>query len=612
MSFRSIPAQFLSWGEIQPSAEAYAFREQDDWTVVNWKSYTDQVRAAACSLIEIYGAPGARVGILGGNSPRWAIFDMASMTAGLVTVAVYSTCAAAQIEYILGHAKVRTVLINGEDAWERFVSVADRLPDVSNVILSGIAPGFEPGVTDAEVLLEGKSCSSWDSFMDRGESVSQESLDERIEDISPGDLAQLIYTSGTTGRPKGAMLTHGNLAAASEMGRALLPGSTAGMRHLSFLPLAHAAERALSILGPATRGYAVFFNRRTEDLRDDLRAVRPHLYLGVPRVWEKTQAAMESSIGASPIHVRWIVRVARMICRAHNDADNLARFSRFLLRVPYYLISRPVFARMKAQLGFDRTRHFFTGAAPIAPGLLRYMASLDIVIQEIYGQTEDCGPTSFNRLGSIRWGSVGPPFEGVRVRIAEDGEILVAGPHVFEGYLDDDTATRDVLRDGWLYSGDLGHIDEEGYLYVTGRKKELLITAGGKNISPVAIELLLKRDPVVEEAVVIGDGRKYLVALLALDRRRCAKDFPDHGPLTCEVCSPESDPGMKNEDLSRYVSRLVRSVNARVSRVETIKKFAVLPNPLSIESGELTPTMKVKRHAIEAIHVDIIDAMYSS
>ncbi len=463
---------------------------------------------------------------------------------------------------------------------------------------------------------------AWDAFVRKGEIVSEAILDERTESIRPDDLAQLIYTSGTTGEPKGAMLSHGNLSAASVMGTLLLPGPTKGFRHVSYLPLAHAAERALSILGPATRGYCVFFSRSVESIRDDLLTIRPHLFLGMPRVWEKMQTAMEARLRTTLLPIRAGVQTLRIVCRRYHELVNEGDEPSPMLDFMYRRIARPFFTKMKSKIGLDRCRVFLTGAAPIAPGLLRFLASMDYPVQEVYGQTENCGPTSFNRVGAIRWGSVGQPFDGVDVKIADDGEILVAGEHVFKGYLHDREATLEVLTDGFLRSGDIGRLDDEGFLYVTGRKKELLITAGGKNISPVAIEQLIKRDPLIEEVVVVGDRRKYLAALLTLEPTGTETEFPgytdgrDPVHLTVQSVSPSNETGYRATDtdseLTHYILDRMKRVNGKLSKAETIKKFIVLPTRFTVEGGEMTPTMKLKRHFIADKYDSVIEKLYDN
>jgi len=637
MSFQSIPTQFLSWADTQPAAEAYGYRDPEGWHIVNWENYVTEVRLVARALIDLGHAPGARMGIIGHNSHRWAQFDLASMTAGLVTVGVYATCASSQIEFILGHSRVSAVLVNGEDAWNRIRSVLPRLRHLKHIILNTTQAGPTdttiPSTSDTQAHQEeplDARCTDWDTFVHRGHVVSEDVLDERTESIRPDDLAQLIYTSGTTGEPKGVMLSHGNLSAASEMGRLLLPGSTSGYRHVSYLPLAHAAERALSILGPATRGYAVFFSHSATSFRDDLLAVRPHLFLGMPRVWEKIQVAMESRLRATPAPIRMGITALRIVCRKYHECVNNGLEPSLTLYYAYRRLARPFFTKLKSKIGLDRCIVFLTGAAPTAPGLLRFLSSMDYPIQEVYGQTENCGPTSFNRIGAIRWGSVGRPFDGVEVEIAHDGEILVTGGHVFMGYLDDPEATLEVLKNGYLYSGDTGRLDADGFLFVTGRKKELLITAGGKNISPVAIEQLIKRDPLIEEAVVVGDRRKYLVVLLTLERRETAKRFPDYvegndpvHSVVRTVSAPVSETVTVSGDLHhletethsglrQYILDRIHKVNGKLSKAESIKKFVVLHNRFSVEGGEMTPTMKLKRHLIASKYADMIESMYEN
>jgi long-chain acyl-CoA synthetase len=342
---------------------------------------------------------------------------------------------------------------------------------------------------------------------------------------------------------------------------------------------------------PATAGSTVYFAESIEKLAENIKDARPTVFFGVPRIWEKFHAALGAKLrevtGAKKKLLDWARGVCREIHAIRDRGDTPSR----ALELQYALANRVVIGKIKAALGFDRARMLISGAAPIAPDVLAFFASLDLPVREIYGQSEDTGPTSYNLAGKTKIGSVGPPMPGIEVRIAEDGEILVRGRNVFMGYYKEPEATAETLRDGWLCTGDLGALDKDGFLTITGRKKEIIITAGGKNIAPKNIEAAIKQLPLVGEAVVIGDRRKFLTALVTLDDA-AAKQLPP-------------------DEVRSQIQKQIDTVNESLARVEQIKKFTVLPQPFGIDSGELTPTLKIKRKVIAQKYAREIDAMYT-
>ena len=427
-------------------------------------------------------------------------------------------------------------------------------------------------------------------------------FDARLAAIEPTQLGTLIYTSGTTGPPKGVMLSHGNLAWTAAVAKKIVDVRPTDAM-LSYLPLSHIAEQMFTIHAAATAGYAVYFAESIDKVPDNLKEVQPHLFFGVPRIWEKFHAGIAAKLREAPplkrALVDWAMRVGR-----RTSADKCARRQPSgLLALQYALANRLVFAKLKPAVGLARARLCVSGAAPIAPDVLEFFSALDIIVHEVYGQSEDCGPTSFNLPGATDLTSVGRPIPGVEVRIAADGEILVRGPNVFMGYYKDPAATAETLVDGWLHSGDLGELTPDGFLRITGRKKEIIITAGGKNITPKNIEAALKQSPLINEATVIGDRRKYLTALFTLDPDAAAKFATDHH---LNGHALHTDP-----TLIAAIQRHVESVNAQLARVEGIKRFCVLPRNLTVEDGELTPTLKVKRAVVQQHFAPEIEAMYA-
>jgi long-chain acyl-CoA synthetase len=583
----TIPHRLLQQAATNPSTIAYHAKLDGRWQPTTWHTFAGEVRTAARALIALGFPRGGKVAILGFNRPEWVILDHAAMMAGGAAAGIYTTCSAVEVQYIVHHSEAHVILV--EDAAQLAKVMAERaaLPLLRWIVMMRGA-----AATGAGVL-------SWDAFNGKAEATPPAELDARLAAIEPSALATLIYTSGTTGPPKGVMLSHRNLAWTS---RALVDvfGGSSGDVSLSYLPLSHIAEQMLTIHLPATAGSAVYFAESLDTIPDNLKEARPTTFFGVPRIWEKFHAGLTHKLGEVAGTKRRLLDWARSVAtevNAHRDRG--APMPR-LLRAQYALADRLVLRKLKTALGFDRARVLSSGAAPIAPDVLAFFASIDLPIREIYGQSEDSGPTSYNLPGRTRIGSVGPPLPGLEVKLADDGEILVRGPNVFVGYYKEPEATAETLQDGWMCSGDLGAFDQDGFLTITGRKKEIIITAGGKNIAPKNIEASIKQSPIVGEVVVIGDRRKFLSALVTLDEIAANKVAPEltGGAL---AASPQ---------IRAAIQLQIDLVNKALARVEQIKKFTILPRPFGIASGELTPTMKIKRKVIAKLYEREIEAMY--
>jgi long-chain acyl-CoA synthetase len=593
MPHDTIPARFFRTAAERGDAPAYAVKRGGDWEATPWTTFGDEVRQAARALIALGLEPEDTTAIIGFNRPEWTIFDLATMTAGGVPVGVYTSCSPRQVEYILNHAEARVFLVEDEDQWYKIADQLDALPHLDHVVLMQGATVEHPKVW------------TWDAFMAQGETVEDEAVQARIDTLQPEQLATLIYTSGTTGPPKGVMITHRNLTAAIDMGAELLPtGSDAAeARLLSYLPLAHIAEKDFTIMGPATYGYCIYYAESVERLPDNLKEVQPDVFFGVPRVWEKFHAGLSGRISEATGVKRALLDWAMGVGRRINALRSVGTPPSGWLRLQYRLANTLIFRKIKEAIGLSRAQTCVSAAAPLSADVIAFMASLDVFIQEVYGQSEDTGPTTLNRRGQAHFGSVGTPFRGVEVRIADDGEILVRGENVFAGYYKDPENTARTLVDGWLHSGDIGHFDDLGFLHITGRKKEIIITAGGKNIAPRAIEEAIQEHPLVGEVVVVGDRRKFLSALITLDEEHAPTFAQEHGLSAAEL--PEHD------DVQAVLQAHIDEVNTHLAKVETIKKFAVLPRPFSQEHGELTPTLKLKRSVIHDNWAAEIDAMYA-
>jgi long-chain acyl-CoA synthetase len=587
----SIPARLLTRAQERPQDPAFHVRGPDGWRVTTWADYAKEARAVARALITLGFQPGHQLCILGFNRPEWALFDLGAMMAGGAPAGIYTTCSPAEVRYIVDHTESAIVLVENQEQWCKLDQEKERLPRLRTIV-------FMEGAelpADSRVI-------SWPDFLARAEATPEADLDARLAALEPEGLATLIYTSGTTGPPKGVMLSHRNLTWTADCARGLLPVEPRDST-LSYLPLSHIAEQIFTLHVPISTGCQVYFARSLDLLKDDLVSVQPTIFFAVPRIWEKFHAGITAGLASAPPLRRAIARWALGVGQRVNTLRNRGEEPGGWLALQYRLARRLVFDKARPKLGLSRVKHCVTGAAPISREIIDFFMGLDICIREVYGQSEDCGPTSANVPGRTRPGSVGPIIPGAEVRIAGDGEILVRGPNVFLGYAKDPEATAEVLVDGWLHSGDLGRIDDDGFLHITGRKKDILITAGGKNVAPKNIESACKQCPLVGEAVVIGDRRPYLTALISLDAEAVAAWAARHGK---DAQGVPADP-----DLRREVERWIQEhVNPELARVEQIKRFHLLTKPLSVDGGELTPTLKVKRAVVNQKYAREIEAMY--
>jgi long-chain acyl-CoA synthetase len=593
MAADTIPSRLLTQARQRPEEPAYCIKVQGAWKATRWKDYVAEVRRAARALLSLGLGSGSAVTMLGFNRPEWVILDFAAMCIGAVPAGIYTTCSAEEVQYILNHSEAAVILVENTAQWEKVRAKRAELPHLKRVVtMRGAEKIDDPLVLD------------WEAFLALGTDVPESRVDERVEALEPAGLATLIYTSGTTGPPKAVMLSHENLAWTSRTAADLVDGRSSDVM-LSYLPLSHIAEQMFTVHGAATTGYCVYFAESIEKVPDDLKSVQPTVFFGVPRIWEKFHAGIAAKLrdakGAKAALVKW----ARGVASAVHALKNRGESPGAALDLQYRLAQKLVFSKLRTAVGLGRARMCVSGAAPVGVNVLEFFASLDIPVHEVYGQSEDTGPTSFNHVGKTKLGSVGTALRGVEVKIGDDGEILVKGPNVFLGYYKDPKATAETLTDGWLHSGDLGAFDPDGFLTITGRKKEILITSGGKNVTPKNIEADLKKNPLIAEAVLVGDRRNYLTVLLVLDPERLDALAREHNADVKNLV-PNDSPFVR-----KALQTVVDDVNSRLARVETVKKFYVLPRPLAIEQGELTPTLKIKRSVVYKRYASEIEAMYA-
>ncbi len=598
--FVSIPERLMRTAERQPMLPAYHVRKAAGWQPTSWGHYAAQVRQAARALVALGMQPGDAVCILGFNRPEWTTMDLAAMVVGGVAAGIYWSSAANEIAYIVEHSGCAVLLVENVQQWEKAAAVPEALLGLRAAVMMQQA-STDPAAPSHSTV---SPPMTWESFLALGASMEHDAeVQRRLDAIQESDIGTLIYTSGTTGHPKAVELSHANLSwtsAALSAAFAVTPQD----RLISYLPLAHVAEQMGAICNHVLAGYQVYFANSLETLGEHLQEVHPTVFFGVPRVWEKMQAAivtkLSAATGPKAVLARWALQAGRdWHAKALQGQEPGAWLS-----LKKKLAGKLVHHKVQKALGFDQARILLSGAAPIAMENLLFFTSLDLLIGEVYGQSEDSGPTAISLPGFIRIGAAGKPLPGVQVRIADDGEILVKGPNVFVGYKGRPDATAEALQDGWLHSGDLGRIDEDGFIYVNGRKKDLLITSGGKNISPGNIEADLMNLPLVEHAVVVGDSRNYLAVLLTLKNDVLLNFAQQHG-LTGTLEQWRTSPQV-HEELQRGVD----DVNSRQARVAHIRKFSVIQDDFSIDNGCLTPTQKIRRNVVQRQYAAEIEALY--
>lgn len=590
-SHHTLPSLLLERAEAHGDRVALRKKAYGIWHDISWRSYADHVRRVALSLRALGHERGECVAIISENRPEWLYVDLGTQAAGGITAAVYTTNAAEQVAYIVGHSRARIFFVENEEQLDKALETRGELPRLERIV-----------VLDMEGLrdFEDPMVMGFEEFLELG--GDGEGFEEGVRMGRPQDTALLVYTSGTTGPPKGAMLSHSNLIeTATLLGEANPIHETDEV--LSFLPLCHIAERLMTVVNQIRFGYTVSFAESLETVSDNLREVSPTVFFAVPRIWEKFHSRIQLTMDDSTWFKKLCYRVAlgvgeRYVRRRFDEGDGGRGLA---TRLAHLAVYRP----LRKKLGLERTRVAISGAAPISSEILRYFHAIGIEMREVYGQTEGSGPTTIHAGRDIRLGTVGRPLPGTEVRIGDDGEILVRGPHVFQGYFRNEEATREVLVDSWLHSGDVGEMDADGFLRITDRKKDLIITAGGKNIAPQNIENQLKCSPYINDAVVIGDRRRFLSALVLIDEENVT-DWAQQSRVPFTTYADLA----RNPEVRRLIEAEVDAVNRELAAVERIKRFTILDKRLEQEDGELTPTMKVKRKKISEIYKDLIEEMY--
>src|SRR3989339_1938360 len=568
------------------------------WHGITWNQYHKKAEQVGCALVFLGLEKGDAACIIGENSIEWVMADLGIQCVGGVSVGVYATNAWPQVEYVVNHCDARFLFVENEEQLDKWLMFKDKAPLLKKVIV------FDPkglrSFKDPMVM-------TFDEWLEKGAAADQEhpsAFDERKQKVTPDDLAVLIYTSGTTGPPKGAMLTHKNVT--------WMAGAVEGTvkiekqdNVLSFLPLCHIFERLFTVFIHIKFAYIVNFVEKPDTVMQNMKEVSPTIGYAVPRIWEKYY----SSIMIKMADATWLKRLAfGLAMKAGKRRADLIMKEKpvgLFQNAAYFLAWFLVFRKLKERLGFENIRVAISGAAPISKEVLHFFQSIGMNLIEGYGQTEGTGVTTLSPEYGARPGTVGKALDGVKIRIAEDGEILIQSPGVFKGYYKSEAATAATMAEGWLSTGDVGEMDADGFLKITDRKKDIIVTAGGKNITPQYIENKLKASIYINDAVVIGDRRKYLTCLIMIDEDNVVKFAQDHKIQFSTYKDLTQSP-----EVIALIDREVQSVNQTLAKVENIRKFTLLPKRLYEEDGEVTPTMKIKRKFVNEAFQDIIEAMY--
>ena len=597
-AIRSLPGMLFDQAGRRGEAIALRHKALGIWHRVTWSQYAENVRKVAASLVAFGLRHQENVAVLGENRPEWVYTSLGIMAAGGATCGIYPTSAPDQILYLLDHSGARVLFVENEEQLEKV------LPILASTRVERVVV-WDPkglwGFQDPRVVLH-------EDFEKEGEALraaDPHRLQERLAQVSPEDTAMIIYTSGTTGDPKGAMLSHGSALFMSE---ALIDANGARVDDdlISYLPLAHIYENLGSVLQHVRVGYIVNFVESLDTLFQNLREVSPTYFASVPRIWEKLASTIELRMADSTWLKRNLYRLAVAVGRRWMEASRAGKVSG-PLRAARFVTYWMVFEPLKRRIGFDRARLAFSGAAPASPELFGYFQVLGIPLVEGYGMTESTGVIAVNRPDRPLVGTVGEPLPGIEVKLDEDGEILTRGPHVFKGYYQDPEQTaRAIDPEGWLHTGDVGAW-EEGRLKIVDRKKDLIITAGGKNIAPAYVENKLKFSAYIQDAVVVGDRRKYLVALVLIDEDNVTKFAQDNRLPFATFAELTQTP-----EVVKLIAHEVDQVNRTLSQVESIKRFALLPRRFYEEEGDVTPTKKVKRRNVETRYAELVESLYRS
>jgi len=569
------------------------------WRAMTWSQLGAAAREVGLGLVALGFEPGEVASIQSNTNREWLFADLGILGAGGVSNGIYPTDAAAQAEYLLADSSSVVVFVEDEEQLDKILEVRERLPKLRKIIvfdMEGLRDFDDKQVMSLEAL-----CALGADYDEKHEGV----WDKRLASRQAEDLAILVYTSGTTGRPKGAMISHRNILATLDGYQDSFPQGPEDER-MAFLPLCHIAERLGGQYHSLHSGSVLNFVENPETVPENVREIAPTVFTAVPRVWEKFYSGVQIRLKEAGRLQQWAYGIAIGIGYKVAALKEARKPVPAGLALAFWLARVLVLNNVRKVIGVHRTKVCVTGAAPISPDLIRWYMALGVEMYEVWGQTESCGAITSNPAGKVKPGSIGPQMMHAEVKVAPDGELLARGPSVFMGYLNQPEKTAETLKDGWLHTGDVGKVDEEGFFYITDRMKDIIITAGGKNITPSEFENQLKFSPYITDAVVIGDKRPYLVALVMVDHENVENFAQEHAiPFTnyMSLC--------RRPEITALIQGEIDKVNKAFARVEQVKKFRLLETKLTAEDEELTPTMKLKRKLVNEKYKGLIEAMYS-
>ena len=600
VEINTIPRLF--WDSVKSRGERVAMREKDlgIWQEISWSHYGEKAKLTGLALHALGLEKGNVVSIASEGNPEWLYTDMGTIGAGGISSGVYTTDSAAQVKYLVNDSATKFYFAENEEQLDKILEVRGECPTLKQIIVFDME-GLND-FHDDQVL-------SYEEFLKIGEKTNQENpnlWESLVNSVSPDDIAILVYTSGTTGPSKGAMINHTNLLYSINTGYDIFDV----MEHeeqLSFLPLCHILERSVSVMIPLKTGAVVNFAESIDTVPENIREVSPTVFIAVPRIWEKFYSSITILMKDATFIGKFFYQLSINVGSKYKEYFIDGKEPPLSLKLSYWICNQLVLKNIKKLLGLNNCRYALSGAAPISPDLINWYLSLGIDMREGWGMTETAGVGTAFYSREIKLGHVGRAVNDSEVRIAQDGEILFKGPGVFCGYLNKPEQTKETLIDGWLHTGDVGEIDNYGNLKITDRKKDIIITAGGKNISPSEIENELKFSPFISDAVVIGDKRKFLSCLIMIDEENVMKHAQDN-----DIPFSNFESLCKSEEIVSLIDDEVNKVNKKFASVEQVKKFSLIDIQLTAEDDELTPTMKLKRKFINQKYGDIIESMYQS
>ena len=580
-----LPLAAAAYGD----APAVRYKEGNRWIDRSFSEVREIVRPLALGLTELGVEKGDRVSILGNTRPEWTYWDFAALSIGATVVPIYQTNSPEECGYVLEDSDAKVVVVENEEQLAKVREVRGRLPALEHVLM---------------MTGEAEDAFSAAAISEKGAAVDQARWQERYEAVTPADICTFIYTSGTTGPPKGCIISHGNYRAMLDMVNGVNVIEHEDLTYL-YLPLAHSFALLIQ-LGSFDLGTTIaYWEGDPQKILPNLAELKPTYFPSVPRIFEKIYTAatngMEKAGGVKKAIFDWSLKVGAKM----RETERSGRSPGFLLQQQYKFADKQVLSKIRNLFG-GQLRLAVSGAAPINPEILRFFDAAGVLVLEGWGMTETSTAATVATPEDFKIGTIGKPFPGCEVKIGDDGEILVKGANVFQGYHKNPEATAETIVDGWLHTGDIGEIDSEGFIKITGRKKDIIITAGGKNITPANLEAEIKQHPLVSQCVVVGDRRPYLVALVTLD--------PEEASAYAKEQNLPDDPVAlaSNPDVKASIEAHVEEINKKFARVEQVKKISILPRDLTQESGELTPTLKVKRAVVAQKHEDAIEELYAA